>query len=153
MYENCVSFTGHRQAPYSLMEPLDRIVGTLIEQGFTTFYSGMALGFDMMAAEAVLKAKQTHPKVKLIAVLPFPEQDSKFSEQTKLRYRHILSQADKTVITSPCYTNAGVYHIRNRYLVDHCSLIVCYFNGTPGGTQKTLEFAQRSGKQIITLNP
>ena len=65
----------------------------------------------------------------------------------------LLSQADKTVITSPSYTNAGVYHIRNRYLVDHCSLIVCYFNGTPGGTQKTLEFAQRSGKQIITLNP
>ena len=153
MYENCVSFTGHRQAPETLVPQLDKIIDALIAQGFTTFLSGMALGFDMMAAEAVLKAKQTHPEVKLIAVLPFPEQDSKFSAQTKLKYRYILSQADKTVITSPSYTNAGVYHIRNRYLVDHCSLIVCYFNGTPGGTQKTLEFAQRSGKQIITLNP
>ena len=153
MYENCVSFTGHRQAPYSLIEPLDRIVRTLIEQGFTTFHSGMALGFDMMAAEAVLRAKQTHPEVRLIAVLPFPEQDSKFSEQTKIRDRQILQQADERVITSPCYTNAGVYHIRNRYLIDHSSFVVCYFNGTPGGTQKTLEYARRMNKTIIALNP
>ena len=153
MYENCVSFTGHRQAPYTLNGQLDRIIETLVTQGYTRFHSGMALGFDMMAAEAVLRAKQHHPEIRLIAVQPFPEQDSKYSENAKTRYRHIIDQADEKVTTSPYYSNAGVYHIRNKYLIDHCSLVVSYFNGTPGGTQKTLEYARRMGKTIVTLNP
>jgi uncharacterized phage-like protein YoqJ len=113
----------------------------------------MALGFDMMAAEAVLRAKNNHPEIKLIAVLPFPQQSEKFSPSSKSRYQSILQQADNVVITSNEYTSAGVYHIRNKYLVEHCSVIVSYYNNTPGGTQKTIEMGRKIGLPIISINP
>jgi uncharacterized phage-like protein YoqJ len=153
MFENCVSFTGHRQAPYTLRQPLERVIELLFHKGYTTFLSGMALGFDMLAAEAVLRAKNNHPEIKLIAVLPFPQQSEKFSPSSKSRYQSILQQADNVVITSNEYTNAGVYHIRNKYLVEHCSVIVSYYNNTPGGTQKTIEMGRKIGLPIISINP
>lgn len=151
MYENCVSFTGHRSAPFSLSKSLDNVIEQLYQQGYTTFLSGMALGFDMLAAEAVLRAKANHHDIKLVAVLPMPEQAARFSKESKIRHETILQQADQKIITSQSFTNYGVYHIRNRYLVEHCSILVSYYDGTPGGTQKTIEFARKIGRKIINI--
>ena len=59
MHESSCSFTGHRRIPQddflNLQKRLQKIIKQLIKQGITTFYCGGALGFDTLAAQAVLK--------------------------------------------------------------------------------------------------
>lgn len=40
---------------------------------------------------------------------------------------------------------------RDRYMVDHASLLIAAFDGSPGGTRYTLEYAMRQGLQIVDL--
>ena len=56
-----VAFTGHREISHihqeQVRERLKEAVLQAIRQGASKFYCGMALGFDMMAAEEVLSLK------------------------------------------------------------------------------------------------
>lgn len=53
-----------------VFEQTKAIVTLLVSKGFKYFGTGGALGFDTIAAQAVLSVKETHPEVKLILVLP-----------------------------------------------------------------------------------
>ena len=66
------AFSGHRhispdRAP-TLMRNLDGTIVRLYEEGVTTFYCGMAMGFDLMAAESVLNLRAHHPEVRKICL-------------------------------------------------------------------------------------
>ena len=41
---------------------------------------------------------------------------------------------------------------RNRYMVNNSSLMLCCYNGRPGGTMKTILYAQRSGVDVIIID-
>jgi uncharacterized phage-like protein YoqJ len=68
------AFTGHRiidKKDYdTLISRLNETIAALIGQGITRFCSGGAVGFDYMAAAAVLEARERDQDVKLIMVLP-----------------------------------------------------------------------------------
>ena len=81
------AFSGHRhispdRVP-TLMRNLDGTIARLYEEGVTIFYCGMAMGFDLMAAESVLNLRALHPEVKLIAVIPFKGQDKFYTDEDK----------------------------------------------------------------------
>ena len=62
MRELTVCFTGHRKLPFMQLHSIekrlkDEII-SLIEQGYRYFGAGGALGFDTIAAQAVLEAKK-----------------------------------------------------------------------------------------------
>ena len=40
---------------------------------------------------------------------------------------------------------------RDRYMVDHASLLIAAFDGSPGGTRYTVEYAMRRGLEIVDL--
>ena len=40
---------------------------------------------------------------------------------------------------------------RDRYMVDHSSLLIAAFDGTPGGTQYTMQYAMSRGVSIVDL--
>lgn len=66
MRKNACCFTGHREIPPEDREPLraallSEIQRLYAEKGVTEFYTGGARGFDTMAAEAVLKIRETLP--------------------------------------------------------------------------------------------
>ncbi len=42
---------------------------------------------------------------------------------------------------------------RNRYMVNASSLVIALFNGKNGGTQKTIEYAEKQGKEIVIIRP
>ena len=71
-----VAFTGHRSiAPEKVPELRRQVRGKirmLYMLGFRNFVSGMAMGFDMLAAEEVIKLKEELSELKLIAVIPYP---------------------------------------------------------------------------------
>ena len=40
---------------------------------------------------------------------------------------------------------------RDRYMVDHASLLIAVFDGSPGGTQYTVTYAMQRGLNIVDL--
>jgi len=51
---------------------------------------------------------------------------------------------------SACYTPACMQR-RDRYMVDHAALLIAAFDGSPGGTRYTVEYAMRRGLEIVDL--
>lgn len=97
----------------------------LIESGICYFGAGGAVGFDTIAAEEVINLRGRYPQIKLILVLPCPEQANRWDSNAKARYERIKRCADKIVYTSAHYTSDCMYR-RNRYLVDGSSICVAY---------------------------
>lgn len=149
------AFTGHRWYDSSrkqcVIEKLESCVREAYKNGITNFISGMAIGFDLLAADLVLSLKQECPAITLTAALPFGEQASRFNERNKSRYYKCLSQADDIVILSNDYT-AKCYLERDRFMVEHSSLLIaCYDGRNKGGTFWTVNYAARIGKNVINI--
>lgn len=130
-----------------------RILGTihnLAARGYTTFLSGMSEGFDLMAASAVLLARNTYPTIKLVSVVPFPQQAKMFAPFWRFEHARISKHSQRNVILSDHNFN-GVFCNRNDFLVDNASLVVCYYDGQPGDTHYTLKNANARKLEIINL--
>ena len=158
-----VSFTGYRpeKLPFfgeddplciRLKERLYEQIKRLASDGADEFCSGMARGVDIWAAEAVLEIKRSAPQIKLTAVIPCPEQADKWRKDQKARYDSILKQCDKTITVSPCYAK-GCMEKRNKALVELCDLVVAVFDGKPGGTMQTVNYAKSKNRKIIFIEP
>ena len=110
-------FTGHRDiAPYTpdtVFEQTKAIVTLLVSKGFKYFGTGGALGFDTIAAQAVLSVKETHPEVKLILVLSCENQTKYWKQQDIDVYNDIKLRADKVKVLAPHYYN-GCMQKRNK---------------------------------------
>lgn len=150
MYFTC-SFTGHRNVGDDLdIALLDRVLEKLIKSGARRFLFGAALGFDIIAAERVLRLKNKYNNLILCACIPFVGQSGRYPESYKERYNKIVGACDEKVILSDGYYN-GCMHVRNRYLVDNCDVLVCYFRDKRGGTGYTVDYAKKCGKKIIEI--
>lgn len=65
-------FIGHRNTPETVRPLLDAAVERHIaEYGVDRFIVGRYGAFDAMAASAVVRAKQAHPDVELLLLLPY----------------------------------------------------------------------------------
>jgi len=223
-----VAFTGHRTYDGQAAAALRATVGELYARGFRTFLCGMAMGFDLAAAEAVLACRDSQtasalspaaasaaafpsaaasaavppasvlspaaasaaafpsvaasaavppasafspavdsvsaffpephsphtpmPGLRLVAVIPFRGQESRFPAADRERFRRVLAAADHSVTLSPSY-HAGCYAVRNNYLVEHAALLVAWYDGSPGGTHYTVRRALGRGLEFINLHP
>jgi uncharacterized phage-like protein YoqJ len=147
-------FTGHRKllkAELSnISHRLDETIAELISKGILFFGSGMALGFDILAAKAVLRARENDTRVKLIAVLPCRNQDARWNEADKQEYRNILDSADKIVYVADKYYD-GCMKERNLKLIKHSSICVAYMKHGRSGTGQTVRIAREYGLAIINI--
>ena len=147
-------FTGHRKIPENelsnLHKRLQKTVKGLLKQGVTTFYTGGALGFDTLAAQAVLNARRFHPQVKLILALPCRDQAGRWEERDRLLYESIKRRADEVVYVSEQYTRGCMFE-RNRYMIDHSDICVCYCTSGEGGTAYTVRYAEKKEIPIVNL--
>jgi uncharacterized phage-like protein YoqJ len=110
----------------------------------------MARGGDMYFGELVLEFKEDHPDVTLEAVFPCEEQAINWSEDDRDRYYDLAAKCDKETLLQYHYTDDCMAR-RNRYMVDHSSALISAFNGTPGGTMQTVNYAKRVGIRIINV--
>lgn len=133
----------------ALTAALDRAIRDAAALGYTGFFTGMSTGFDLWAAEAVLRARNTLP-VQLFCAIPFDRQADRYPPEWKRRFNHCLLAADRVFALSRDYYT-GCYAARNRFMVDASSLLICYFDGKPGGTAQTVRMAEQSGLRIVNL--
>lgn len=152
-YTSCC-FTGHRLLPTEKTDAIQAILECLIrklcENGCREFISGGAIGFDMMAAEAVLKLKKTFPEIMLVMALPCRDQHIKWGRADRLRYEKLLNCADNVVYLCESYIT-GCMHLRNKYMVDNAELCVAYLQKQGGGTEYTVRYAHEKGRSVVNI--
>ena len=150
-------FTGHRRIPDSVLprviSSLRREVLRLVrEEGITRFLSGGALGFDTLAAETVLEIAADYPHLSLVIVRPCEDQTRGWNAKDAARYEAILARASEVITLAPAYS-PGCMQARNRYLVEHSAVCVCYLTEKTGGTAYTVRYAGSRGLPVINLAP
>lgn len=154
MKDRTACFTGHRIIPGeqydAINERLTQAIISLIHKGYRFFGAGGALGFDTLAAQAVLMLKRQYPYINLILVLPCLSQTRGWSERDRAVYERIKDRADKVVYTAQEYAK-GCMHKRNRHLVNNSSACICYLIKETGGTAYTVNYARTQGLEIINL--
>lgn len=145
-------FTGHR--PEKLKRPeadikrsLEAAIDQAIRDGFTTFITGMAQGVDIWAAQIVLRRRETNPTLRLVAALAYPNGEKHWHAAWKKQYIQVLACADETVTVSPAYSRA-CYQLRDEWMVNHASRVIAVYDGVPGGTRNTIEYADKSGVEV-----
>lgn len=140
----CCCFTGHRVIMSEHLniigKQLEDIISRLCSCGIRTFIAGGALGFDTIAAKAVLKLRNVGLDVKLVLALPCKEQTRRWRAADIAVYNDILASADEVIYVSEEYS-AGCLHLRNRFMVDHSSHCVFYLTYPKGGTAYTVKYA------------
>ena len=162
-----VAFTGHRSykifrsarggSPDEIREIItartERAVQLLYGQGYDTFLCGMAMGFDLWASWAVLSVKRDFPEIRLIAVIPFKGQESRYYDAEKRLYYEVMDKTDRCVCLYEQYSSDTDYIDRNRMMLDHATMVVCYFSGGSGrsGTASTVYKARQRDMRILNI--
>lgn len=161
--EKTVCFTGHRSERLPKGEALDGLrqrlsneIEKAVTDGYDTFLFGGAYGFDLMAAEEVIKKKvlidlQNPKPIRLIAIIPFEEQAVRFSVADHERYYEIMPKCNEVITLNTRY-NSQCYAQRNQYMVDRSNRIICCWNGqVVSGTAQTVRMAQKQNLEIVNL--
>lgn len=144
------SATAHSFAYHTFRRNLEFAVQQAILDGYRHFITGMSRGMDLWAAMCVLDFKRAYPGLTLEAAIPCPEQPSRWPAEDVRFYNLVLSRCDTRTVLSPRYT-AGCMDKRNRYMVDHSSLLIAAFDGRSGGTRNTCLYAERTGVRIHNI--
>ena len=143
-------FTGHRTYDGSRNEELASAVRGLYALDYRNFLCGMAVGFDIEAAEVVLALREELSGLRVVAVIPFEETQRGFPEEWRSRFERIVAEADEVIVLASKYSVAA-YTVRNNFLVDNASACIAYFDGSKGGTAYTVRRARKCGAQIINI--
>lgn len=155
-------FTGHRpgKLPWGYDEEDPRCLAlkrriadaaeAAYEEGYRHFLCGMALGCDLYFCEAVLALREAHPGVTVEAAIPCPTQADAWALEQRERYKRLVEACDFETLVSAQYTPYCMQR-RDRYMVDHASLLIAAFDGTPGGTQYTMQYAMSRRVSIVDL--
>lgn len=146
-------FAGHRPEGILLSEAtakdwLRNQITAAIENGYTTFITGMGMGVDIWAAETVLQLRKEKPSLHLIAVEPYPGFAAKWGGEWLERYNNILSSADLVKQLYQHYNPAGI-NWRINWMVEHSSRLIAIYNGSAGYTGSFVDYAKAQGLEVV----
>lgn len=145
-------FTGHRviEETDALSEKLKDAITAMIENGVSIFICGGALGFDTLAAEAVLKLKEKY-EITLCLYLPCDDQTDGWEIDDIFRYNMILSSSDEVFYVSHGTKSPALMKKRNRAMVEAADYCICYMKNPSSGTGQTVRMAEEKGIEVINL--
>ncbi len=160
-----ICITGHRPAKlpwkYSTTsdeyiryyEKLKKLIKDYIDNGYTHFISGMALGVDLDFAEIVLHFRDDERKgITLECALPCPNQTLKWKQEQIVRYNSIIERSDTTTIVNTRYFYTCML-LRNEYMVNNSDEVIAVWNEKKeGGTWYTIKYAQKCNKTVKVIN-
>lgn len=158
MINKTVCFSGHRpeklpgkgaddrEETAFIKKLLKKKIESCIANGYTRFFSGVARGIDLWAAQAVIECRKTNPEIKLICVKPIKNQGFNFPDNDRILYEQIISQADSVICTSEEYQK-NCYSVRNRYMVDNSGMLIAFVKNYRSGTGQTINYAKKLGRK------
>lgn len=144
-----VAGTGHRPDKLFGYDPPQKVVAKFITKikvellrlNTDLVISGGALGFDQYIALAALDLE-----IPLLLALPHANFARNWPRNSRGRETHALLMAFASyvhTVTPGDYEEHGPKCLqwRNEWMVDHCTHLVAFHNGTLGGTHNCLEYA------------
>lgn len=141
-------FIGHRETSTELLPALEEAIERhIIEYDVTEFIVGYYGGFDRLAANAVIKAKQKHQQITLTLLLPYHPAE---------RPVRIPDGFDSTYYPSNMEKVPRRFAIvrANRYVVDHVDYLIAYAWHPASNARELVEYAQtraRRGLICVTM--
>ena len=148
-------FTGHRPDKMQGMEQqiktlLKAEIKKCIDEGISTFISGMAMGVDIWAAQIVLEEKKNNDDIKLICASPYPGFERSRCLADRMKYHEIINNADYVIYISDKYTRL-CFQIRNMWMVDRSCKVIAVYNGSRGGTKNTVDYAEKKKVPVVNV--
>lgn len=150
-----VSFTGHRPKKLGGYKPCAThdwikatVRATLLKLKPSEAISGMALGFDQWAAGICVELG-----IPFVAAVPFPGQELDWPWHSQQQYLTLLKKAARVHIVDPVspqahWEAAQKLHARNHWMVDNSDEVIAAWDGSKGGTQECVKYAQKVGRPI-----
>ena len=136
---------------HDVFKELFNLLLTLSKQGYTTFLSGLDEGFDLLAAEAVLKLRRSQQSIELVAVVPFQGQELSYSQVNRMRYNSLFQNSDRAIFTSEHYSE-DAYFVKDDFLLTSSACVVCYFDDLKSNlTKLAYNRASERGASILHL--
>ena len=147
-----VCFTGHRPEKLTLSENevkerLSEQIRKAVSEGYTAFITGMAKGVDLWAGQIVADLRGSGSEIRLIAASPYEGCGKGWSPEWRSLYLETLERADLVHYACQEY-NKGYFMTRNKWMVDHSSLVLAVYNGEKGGTRNTIDYARKQGIEV-----
>lgn len=139
-----VTFCGHKNVSDSTVvgEKLRVVIEELISRGATEFYLGGYGGFDSLAASTVRSLKVSYPNIRLLLVIPYLNREYDSKAYDELLYPPLENVLPRYAISK-----------RNEWMVEAAQVVVSYVTHDWGGASKTLTYAKRKKKEIISVVP
>lgn len=130
-------FIGHRNAPESVQPLLDAAIEQHItDYGVTDFVVGHYGAFDRMASAAAIRAKQRHPEVALILLLPFHPFERPID--TPEGFGGTFYPPDMEAVPRRFAIIKA-----NEYMIRHCDYLIAYDKRLVGKTRDFVDLARR----------
>lgn len=151
-----VCFTGHRNVPENEREAISALLEAqifeLYDRGARIFKTGGAVGFDTMAAKAVLSMKDRFGEgsIHLYLCLAAPNQTMRFSKSQKEDFEYIFNMSDGVTYASDSISKDS-YFARNRALVQGSDVCLAYCKKQYGGSYYTCKQALVNGVELVNL--
>lgn len=145
---------------------MEQVVAVAYNDGYDTFISGGAQGFDQLAFWSVEKVKEENSAIGNILYLPFEQQDRIWRSEGlfgQKEYQKMKGMADAFIYTtdgivSERYEIIKALHTRNHRMVDDSSLVIALLAGrsrdwqtSKGGTAECVRYAMSRGKQVLAI--
>ena len=147
-------FSGQR--PEKLAAPEDVVkewlalqIKAAVSAGYRTFLCGMGMGADIWAGQIVAEKRKENPELRLVCAVPWPGFSNRWSVEWQEQYSALLREADLVVPVSHQYRD-DVFEKRNKWLVDHSSRVIAFYNGEPGGTMDLVGYALSRKVPVFT---
>jgi uncharacterized phage-like protein YoqJ len=149
-----IGFTGHRKFRHPEKKIAKQLILFLTKMKPDKTISGMALGFDQLAARVCV-----YLGIPFIAAVPAKEQPNFWPLHAVKNYFKILEKADEIVYVDKVkgYSNPNDNFItklfnRNHWMVDHSDKMIAYYLNTGrGGTAATVRYAVKQKKLVIPM--
>lgn len=143
---------GRENAPEMLVlrEKLRRAVQDAYDDGYRAFFCGMAEGFDLLAAEAVLELCSKYSDAHLVEAFPSPESRTHHSPEVCKRIEAITAKSGAVIYCREHYAK-GCELSRNAFMVRNCRRIIGYYNGLSNGTAHCWKLALSQGLEAVNL--
>lgn len=147
-----VSFFGHRQIDrfFDAEEKVTEIIRKLIaEKDYVELLIGRDGEFDQIVSSSVRLAKRNirDDNSELIWVMPYLKAEYSNNADSFDDYYDRVEVCDESSRSHP----KAAIQIRNRNMVDRSDLVVCYVDHPSGGAFQTMQYAEKSGKEVINL--
>ena len=134
-------FIGHREAPERIVPHLAKAIERhIVELGVSEFVVGSYGAFDRMAARQLAYAKERHPEVNIMLLMPYHPSERKIYLPTGFEcgfYPPGMEKVPKR-LAIVC---------ANRYMIEHSDYLISYVWHPASNARELLEYARRLEKQ------